>query len=211
MARNEPKGNLAATEHFQHGCSGQPSCLHWLSGLFWCTLSHKKDVQTVQQTLPTCIPRQGAKARSSPSNGMDGLALRSLPGGRDGNTCLGLGAEALSSPWKAEFLLPVSCMELRPLLMVVPLSVGMLVSERLDELAWDDRPPGKNLRYHAGLSSTMGCTMSHMPTQSHQSSPCCRPVTQALSQSHYWSCVICVTEIESCVLGRQPRKCMRWR
>ena len=167
------------------------SCLQRLCRLLSAHLA-KRIVQTVHESLPACIQRQGATARSSPSNGMDGLTLRSLPGGREGKTCLGLGAEALSSPRKAEFLLPVSCMELRPLLMVVPLSVGTLVSERLDDLARENRPAGKSLWYHAGLSSTMGCTMLHMPTSSHHSSPCCRPC----DSSHQYSKLISVVSLQ---------------
>lgn len=122
--------------------------------------------------LATLSSQTMGLARGSPSNGMDGLALRSLPGGREGKTCLGLGGVALSWPRRAEFLLPVSCMELRLLLMVVPLSVGMLVSERLDELPRDGRAQGKNLPYQQGLSSKKGCTMSHKPTSGPQCGPC---------------------------------------
>ena len=78
-------------------------------------------------------------------------------GGREGKYCLGLGALALSSPPAVEFLLPVNCMELKLLPMVVPLSVGTLVSERLDELALLERQPGMNFWYHRGFSSVMAC------------------------------------------------------
>ena len=81
-------------------------------------------------------------------------------GGRDGKYCLGMGAAALSSPPAAEFLLPVNCMELKLLPMVVLLSVGTLVSERLDEPAFIERPPRMNLWYHRGFSSLMACMRS---------------------------------------------------